>query len=387
MVSINSFTDNKSGVNRLGAYTASLFAEYGFTLEKIQSVNPDWGAHHIHSRSGGPFRAGLVSHLDTVFSVEEELKNNFSWRVEGRRVYGPGTNDVKGGTVIIFMMIDAMAALYPRHFKAPSWDVLLDATEETESDDFGALCAERLKGDDACCLIFESGDFRDDKFSLVTSRKGRAVFSVSAEGKGAHAGSNHGEGANAIAQIADAVKILSGITDYGRGLTCNIGEISGGGYINRVPHEARVRGEARAFSAEALDFAVEKILSLNGYSSVKSSDGKNRRAVLRPAIERMNPAWPENHGTQKLFDHWKSSAESIGYSVLSEARGGLSDGNFVWSSCPTIDGLGPSGANSHCSERADDLSKDQEYADIDSFIPKAVLNTAALLDMIEEKMF
>jgi glutamate carboxypeptidase len=382
MVSINSFTGNRDGVNRLGAYTASLFAGYGFTLEKIQSVNPAWGAHHILSRPGGSFRAGLVSHLDTVFPEDDEIKNNFRWRVDGRRVYGPGTNDIKGGTVIIFMMIDAVSKLFPEQFASASWDILLDATEETESDDFGALCADRLGGNNSACLIFEAGDISEDTFSIVTSRKGRAVFSVYAEGKGAHAGSNHAEGVNAITQIADAAKILSGITDYSRDLTCNVGEISGGGYVNRVPHEASLRGEARAFASEALDSAVEKILALKDYSSVQSSDGKNIQAALRPVIERMNPAWPQNAGSQKLFGIWKEAADSIGYIVQPEARGGLSDGNFIWGACPSIDGLGPSGGNSHCSERSDDLSKDQEYADLDSFIPRTVLNTTALLRLI-----
>ena len=48
----------------------------------------------------------------------------------------------------------------------------------------------------------------------------------------------------------------------------------------------------------------------------------------------------------------------------------------------TIDGLGPMGANGHCSERSEDGSKDQEYANKSSFVPKTVLNFFAIRELI-----
>jgi glutamate carboxypeptidase len=49
---------------------------------------------------------------------------------------------------------------------------------------------------------------------------------------------------------------------------------------------------------------------------------------------------------------------------------------------PTIDGLGPAGGNAHCSERSLDGSKDQEYVRISSFVPKASLNSLAILKLL-----
>ncbi len=43
---------------------------------------------------------------------------------------------------------------------------------------------------------------------------------------------------------------------------------------------------------------------------------------------------------------------------------GLSDGNLIWDVVPTLDGLGPSGDNDHCSERSADGSKLPEYVDV-----------------------
>jgi glutamate carboxypeptidase len=51
---------------------------------------------------------------------------------------------------------------------------------------------------------------------------------------------------------------------------------------------------------------------------------------------------------------------------------------------PTLDGLGPWGENDHCSERSADGKKLPEFVEISSFVPKAALNTVAILNLAEE---
>lgn len=70
--------------------------------------------------------------------------------------------------------------------------------------------------------------------------------------------------------------------------------------------------------------------------------------------------------------------------VVHEARGGLSDGNMLWKHFPTLDGLGPTGENAHCSELDPATGKDQEFVLASSFIPKAMLNIIAILELIEQ---
>jgi glutamate carboxypeptidase len=48
-----------------------------------------------------------------------------------------------------------------------------------------------------------------------------------------------------------------------------------------------------------------------------------------------------------------------------------------------LDGLGVSGGNAHCSERSEDGKKDQEYLDLPSILPKAMLNTLAIARLLE----
>ena len=387
MVDINSHTRNPGGVDRLGDYTAELFRDMGFSAERIPSVNPGYGRHLLLRCPGGSARSvACVSHLDTVFSPEEEERHDFRWRVEGDRVYGPGTADIKGGTLVMLMMLEALKSEAPAIFDAVSWELLFDASEETESDDFGALCAERLVppggGGALACLVFEAGISRGNDHGLVTARKGRAEFAFRVEGKGAHAGAAHGEGASAVRQMADLVIRLEKMTDYNKGLTVNVGSVSGGTEINRVPHRAEARGEMRAFDPGVFERAVGEIMALDGLSTVRSAEG-GVSCRTRVDLVRRVPAWPENPGTAGLFATWSKAARLLGGEARSEMRGGLSDGNFTWHLVPTIDGLGPSGGNPHCSETDPASGKEQEYAVISSFVPKAVLNAMALSALVE----
>src|SRR5579862_9626425 len=114
MVEINSYTGNRDGVNRLGRLTAERFAPLGFTAASVPSIESAYGDHLILTRPGRSQRSvAMISHLDTVFPPEEEARNNFHWQPEGERVYGPGTQDIKGGTVMMWLVLAALRAQDP----------------------------------------------------------------------------------------------------------------------------------------------------------------------------------------------------------------------------------------------------------------------------------
>lgn len=383
MVDINSFTAYAAGVNELGRMTATLFAQLGFEAEFVQSAIPHYGKHLVLTRNGRTQKTiGLVSHLDTVFPAEEEARNNFSWREEGERIYGPGTVDIKGGTVLIYMMLDALCTHAPEQFEAVNWVILVDASEEAEAEDFGQLCIDRLEGPNTlACLIFEGGSKVEDTYQVVVARKGMAIFQVKTEGRASHAGSFHPNGANAVVQMAHTILKLAAITDYSRDVTVNVGTMRGGVVTNRVPHEAESWLEMRTFKPEIFAETVEQILGQNGEADVVSSvDGYSCSVDVN--LYRKTPPWARNEATDHLFAVWREAGAELGFTVLPEERGGLSDGNHFWQRIPSLDGLGPSGGNAHCSERSEDGSKDQEFVLVSSFVPKATLNTMAVLQLI-----
>ena len=393
MVGINSFTANPPGVNQLGELTAQIFTPLGFDAEFVQSKNSQFGKHlflshppaetNYPNQSGQWNYLGLVSHLDTVFSPEEEINNNFQWQQIEDRIYGPGTVDIKGGTIMIYMLMDILRTFMPEIFNSTGWLICLNACEEVLSDDFSEFCLERLPQNTLACLVFEGGTQTYDVMPLVVSRKGRATYLVQVEGRSAHAGNSHAQGANAILQISHTVQKIASFTDYKKDITFNVGTITGGSVVNRVPHYAEAKVEMRAFSPDVFQEGLNKMLALNGNSQVSSVDGYPCKVAIQ-VNDRADP-WPPNPETQRIFDLWSKVASQLGLKVIPEARGGLSDGNLLWNHFPTLDGLGPVGGNAHCSERDPQGDKDQEYVLRSSFIPKALLNTMAIIQLIENR--
>ena len=382
MVGINSFTLNREGIKRLGQLTAGSFASMGFTAEFVPSVNPQFGEHLVLTRSGsGSKSIAMVSHLDTVFPPEEEARNQFHWQVEGDRIFGPGTNDIKGGTVVMWLVLRALQVHAPAEFEAATWKLFLNSSEEMYSPDFGELCRARFERNTLAALVFESEGRLGNEHLMVVARKGRATWRITANGRGAHAGSSHGQGANAIVQLGRAVDRIASLTDSTRDLTVNVATISGGTVLNRVPHEAVAEGEFRAFSPEVYEQAKSALLAFAGPGDVRSKSDRFPCDIRVEILTESRP-WPRNPATDRLFECWRTAGELAGYPTNLQERGGLSDGNLIWDAVPTLDGLGPWGDNSHCSERSADSSKLPEFVERSSFVPKAAANTLAILKLL-----
>jgi len=382
MVGINSFTLNREGIKRLGLLTADGFAPLGFTAEFVASENPQFGEHLVLTRRGsGPKSIALVGHLDTVFPPDEEQRNDFRWQVEGDRIFGPGTNDIKGGTVIMWLVLKALQAHAPTEFAATTWRLFLNSAEEMFSPDFGDVCRARLDSNTLAALVFESEGRLGAEHLMVVARKGRATWRITANGRGAHAGSSHGQGANAIVQLGRIVGRLAALTDPAKDLTVNVATISGGTVLNRVPHEAFAEGEFRAFSTEVYAQTKAALLALAGPGDVQAKADRYPCNLEVEILTESRP-WPRNAATDRLFEFWRAAGEQAGYPTNLQERGGLSDGNLIWDAVPTLDGLGPWGDNSHCSERSADGLKLPEFVERSSFVPKAATNTLAILKLL-----
>ena len=271
------------------------------------------------------------------------------------------------------MTLQVLRQLAPEWFDRVNWFVLHNACEEVISDDFRRLCLEHLPRETLACLIFEADGGGDDDFSLVASRKGRAVFRVEVEGRASHAGTQHRSGVNAIVHLAKLIGGLDAQTDYAAEATVNVGTISGGTVVNRVPHAASAELEMRAFDPAVFAAKRAAILGLSRAEALPRVDVR--------VLDETSP-WPRNDRTDALHRLWDEAASALGFSLRREDRGGLSDGNVLWDLWPTLDGLGPRGENSHCSEQSADGLKEQEWADAESFAPKAALNAHAILRLL-----
>jgi glutamate carboxypeptidase len=381
-VGVNTHSANAEGVNELGRRTAAAFARLGFEAEAHPSARPGAGSHVLLTRGpakrvppGAARTVAMVSHLDTVFTRAEEEANDFRFRVEGDKIYGPGVGDIKGGTLMALMVLDALHAVRPAAFASVAWAVGLNANEERLDGEFNELFRRHLTGPVAAVLVFEAGADWPGRWPVVVARKGRAEFRIDVEGRGAHAGSNFWAGRNAVLDAAHLALEVARVSDRGKDRTVNVGWLQGGTETNRVPHAAVIKGEMRAFEGDYLDEGLERVGRIVDGFVVAGG-----RATVS-VVERL-PPWPANEATARLFAVWKAAGRSLGLDVVEQQRGGLSDGNLFWSHHPTLDGLGPVGAHFHCSQRSADGSKEQEFVRRSSFVPKALLNCTALLSLL-----
>lgn len=384
MVCINSFSTSPHGVNRVGRQVSAQFQPLGFTASAVPHRLADYGDHLIlrSAAADGPTVA-LIAHLDTVFPEQEEERNAFRWREEGTRIHGPGTNDMKGGIAMIHLVLSVLRSQAPHIFHATNWVILCNACEEVDSEDFGALCRAALPPQTLACLIFEPDGGNTDEFSLVTARKGRATFQIDVEGRSAHAGSQHARGASAIVQLCRVIEKVEARTCYEKALTVNVGTISGGQVLNRVPESASARLEMRASSTGVFEEEKRFLLSLNGDGDLASRDARPHRCRIHVTQLDETPPWPKNPASESLFALWEDAAREMSLRVKAESRGGLSDGNVLWDWAPTLDGLGPEGDHAHCSTHDPAEGKEQEFVETSSFFTKATLNVIAVCKLLE----
>lgn len=383
MVAINSFTSNATGVDELGALTAACFAPLGFTAQAIESAHPDYGQHLFLHRLPTQLATAtqpivLVTHLDTVFPAEEEVRHQFGWReVPGQnRIHGPGVVDNKGGTVMIWLMLRTLKDVLPDLFEQTHWVIAANAAEEVIGSDFADRTRELVPHGARAVLVFEGGPRASGDYHLVTARKGRAEYRISCVGRAAHAGSSHAEGINAVVELARVLPQAAALTDYGREVTVNIASIRGGTVLNRVPHEAVADLEIRAFDPEVMREVELGLLALAGLTPTG--------AAITVQCLGHTPAWPGGPETDVLVRHWQTAAGELGLRVVPVSRGGLSDANYLCDLGPALDALGPIGANAHCSEFSAEGGKVPEFVEPESFVPKAALNILALRHLLQE---
>jgi glutamate carboxypeptidase len=371
LVAINSFTRNREGVNRVGAYCEELFAPLGFRSERVRSVLPECGDHLFLERDGETPLV-LVAHLDTVYPPEQE----FAWRESGARIHGPGVADIKGGIVVMWEALAKLGDLDRFHLR-----LFFNATEEDGSADFPVLARERVLPGTRACLVFEPGfDLGAGTSSIVVARKGSGRFRIDVEGRESHSGNEHHRGASAIRELARAIETVESWTEYDRDITWTVGTVAGGTAVNCVPADARCGVDLRAWTPEGMDAGRQRILALAGDGSVVAADGQAR---CRIAVSELAgyPPWPDNAASRELAARVVAAGASLGQVIEPTERRGGSDAALLWDLAPTVDGLGPVGRDTHCAIEDPATGREQESIDRDSLQTRADL-TARLIESL-----
>ncbi len=350
LVNINSFTDNPEGGRKVGSLLREVFAIEGLSAQSVASTR--YADHLVFRSTGaaGTAPIALLGHLDTVFPPGKFE----GYRIDGELRRGPGVLDMKGGLVVIAWALKAIARTIGLGKIAPLRIVVV-ADEEVGSPE-GRPLIEREILDARSCLVFESGRSND---AIVTQRKGTGSITVTAQGKAAHAGNNHADGSNAIWALSRFVDQAQRLTDYPRGITVNVGKISGGQGKNTVPDHAVADLDIR-FGVKADAEWLVKELQSAAESAAGDVKGTRLEVVRGPARLPME----RTDASVALMNAYAQCARAHGLAADEAPRvGGGSDACTASAmGIPSIDALGPRGKGFHTVD---------EYIEVKTLVSRA----------------
>lgn len=319
---------DKAAVDRCGAVLADMLRSAGGDVEVLWQ--PQRG-NHLRARLSGEGRPVLLlGHFDTVWPLG--TLERMPLRREGARLHGPGVFDMKAGIAMALTAVDALGATGTPH--APV--TMLWTTDEEIGSGTSRETIEAAARESAAVLVLEPAL---PGGGLKTARKGCGEFELTVHGVAAHAGLDPGKGASAIHELAAQIAVMERLQDLPRGISVNVGIVSGGSRPNVVAEEARATIDVRAPSREAAAALEAAFRGLH-----PSRPGT--RLTIRGGFER--PPMERTALVAGLFARALQVASSLGRDLGEGAAGGGSDGNFTAAAgVPTLDGLGAIGDGAH----------------------------------------
>jgi len=333
-VECESPTFDAAAVNRMMDVASRQLALMGARLDRIpgrMGFGDCVRARFAHPRTEEP-GVLILGHLDTVHPVG--TLDQFSWRREGNRCFGPGVLDMKGGN---YLALEAI-----RHLQQTSWPTSLPITVLFTSDEeAGSPSTRDLIEAEAArhkyVLVPEAGR-RDG--GVVTGRYPVARFNLAAIGQPSHAGLRLSEGHSAIREMARQIIVIEEMTTDES--TFSVGVVQGGKWVNCVATMCRAEVLNVSKSEVAFSRSRERILALR-------SANPNVNLVVEPSATR--PFWTTSDKDWALYAEASAIAQRFGFEIPHQYSAGGSDANFTGAmGIATLDGLGPRGDHPHTLE-------------------------------------
>ena len=204
--------------------------------------------------------------------------------------------------------------------------------------------------------------------SIISSRKGSAVFTFQAKGKPAHVGRNLADGVNAITGLSRLILEIEKIKPKLHS-ACNIGVIHGGLAVNQVPEFAHFELNIRGDNPDLMDKDRELLFGL--------CDQLNKEGAVIFSYHEQGFRPPKlfDSSAEAYFKKYQSIAHDRGLNISWQASGGVCDGNWITDAgVPCIDTLGPQGQGLHT---------DQETLFVNSFIERILICLGFIDQVIE----
>ena len=359
IVNIDSGTYNKRGADAVGKVIAEFLTEHGLAIETLPQekygdclrASVPWSVPSAHN-SGNIV---LMGHRDTVFPDGEVKRRPFT--IRDGVAYGPGVADMKAGLVMNSFVLAAFA----RFGGAPAPMIGLYTADEEIGSPEGRPVIEAEAARARVVLNAEPGRISGN---IVTGRKGGIFMVMEITGRAAHSGLNFSDGISAIEELAQKIHALHAMTDLERGITPNVGLVSGGQSVNTVAPAARGEIDLRYIDPRDRAEVMGRIGAIIEQSFVPGT-----RAELTVLGEFL--PLTQSDAARSFFELYKGAAADSGFITGGEFAGGCADSGLTAAlGVPTLCSVGPSGAKPHSPE---------EFLHLDTLVPRAQACARAVL--------
>jgi glutamate carboxypeptidase len=365
VVDIESPTENAAGVRAVGDVFAGELRAIGFSTRWIELPPEMQRAGHLVAETGGTRgkRLLLLGHLDTVLAGER-------FRREGTRAWGTGSDDMKGGLVVMLQALRALNAAGV--LEDMRITVMLTGDEEDAGMPLDATREPMLalaRASDAV-LSFEAAI----DGTATIGRRGINSWTLETTGETGHSSQIFGaeRGSGAVYQIARILAAFQAELGSEKYLTINPSVIVGGtkatlddyrgtaeGKTNVIAPVAIARGDIRYISLEQEGAARERMQAIVARHLPRTG------ATLRFDDGAYPPMTP-TAGNEALLAALDGASRDLGLgpvAALDPGKRGAGDIGFIAHLLPGLDGLGSDGGkNSHAPG---------EYTDLASLAPMA----------------
>ncbi len=353
VVDIPSSTLNTAGVRRVGDVLRATLDSLGFTTTWVPMPDAMHRAGHLvaeHRGRAGAVRMLLIGHLDTV--VEPGGAN---WVREDSSARGVGSNDMKGGDVIILYALKALQAAGA--LRDLNLTLVFTGDEESVGQPLdvarAALIAAAQRTDVA--LAFEGGNRGD----ATVARRGASSWIVRATGRQAHSAGVFGPGAGygaiyELARILDTFRTQLAGEQY---LTFNVATVVGGTDVaydtatvsgttasktNIIPQAAVAHGDLRFITEEQKERTRSRMRAI----VAQHLPGTGAEITFIDSYPAMSPT-PGNARVLAIYDEASRALGFGAIAALDPGRRGAGDISFVAPQIDGLDGLGALGTGAH----------------------------------------
>jgi glutamate carboxypeptidase len=332
IASMESPSDVPESQLQLQDYLAAALEELGFHVRRIPGKKTGGSLLAIpRDRVRGRPAQLMLGHCDTVWPVG--TLETMPLVREGERLRGPGVFDMKAGLAQMVVALRILRKIGCEPEVTPV--IMINSDEEIgsgESKRTIRLISRRV------IRAFIPEPAMGDEGVIKTVRKGWSQFVLKVTGKAAHAGLDPTGGASAILELSHLTQALHAMTDLDRGVTVNVGVISGGTRPNVIAAGARAEVDVRVLANEDALEIRERIKALE--TTVPGTSLEVEVGTAIPPLEKT----PENRA---LWEASRSAGEELGLTLEEGVAGGGSDGNTTSQFTATLDGIGAVGDGAH----------------------------------------